>query len=342
MMAEADFSNVIRSIRERPRTDLYGPWFNLIRFRDLGFLQGQLWSEDTPAGVYRPIAALADPLEPLDIDGFWPSVTACPVERDEEARLVAFLSARGPNDVELVVPERNTSRSMDWGRFDEAPEYPVYRSRIHPAVIEAVEEIRGRWEARPERLCVLSRSNPDRSSGMPFDRILDVGCGCGDLIQGLQEGIRRREALWERSGCADLQRIRRPRLARVLDCHGIDVNPDNIEEAGRRGIPNVRVGEGEDAAGPPGEAPFDILIFCGLLNRQVTTREQAQAILRRTLPRLSRSGHIVITGYTSCHLAADDLVRHGLTVLRKSFPNRLFLDYSNYHLRQLYVARKDT
>ncbi len=61
------------------------------------------------------------------------------------------------------------------------------------------------------------------------------------------------------------------------------------------GLANVRTGEGEDFAGLPGESAFDILIFCGLLNRQVTTREQSEAILHTALSRLRRSGHVIIT-----------------------------------------------
>ncbi len=84
------------------------------------------------------------------------------------------------------------------------------------------------------------------------------------------------------------------------------------------------------------------MVFCGLLNRQITTRDQAEPILRNALSRVRRGGHIIITGYTSCHLTADDLSGLGLAVLRKCFPDRLFLDYEKYYLRQLYVARKDT
>ncbi len=71
-------------------------WCNLIRFRDLGFLQGQLWAEETPAGVYRPLAALVDLQDPVELNGFWPSVMARPVERNEEAWLASFLSSQDP------------------------------------------------------------------------------------------------------------------------------------------------------------------------------------------------------------------------------------------------------
>jgi len=320
-MTEEEFRRTVRSIRARPREDLPGIWFNRIRFRKLDFLQGQLWTEEAPAGVYRPLAALADPREPLEIDGFWPSVSAHPLEREEESRLVSFLSDQGRNDLELIVPERNTARLMDWGRFDEAPEYPVYRSCIHPAVIEAVRKIRGHGETRPET-------------------ILDVGCGCGDLLQALLDDDRKRGAGGDSSGPSDLPRSRSG-SAPTVDCRGIDSNPDNVEEARRRGLPNVRVGDGEDIAALSEHGSFDILIFCGLLNRQILSREKAERILGKALSGLRKAGHVIITGYTSCHLTAEDLARAGLAVIRKSFPDRLFLDYKDYHLRQFYVARKD-
>jgi len=78
MMTEANFSRTIRSIRERPREDLLFIWCNVIRFLDLCFLQGQLWKENDPAGTYRPIAALVDTADPIEPDGFWPSITAHP------------------------------------------------------------------------------------------------------------------------------------------------------------------------------------------------------------------------------------------------------------------------
>lgn len=341
MTKDTVFSRTIRAIRDRPREDLPILWCNLIRYQDIGFLQGQLWTETDPAGVYRPVAALTVGQDPAELNGFWPSITAHPVERDEEARIVSFLSSRGPNDVELIVPVRNTARLMDWGRFDEAPEFPVYRNRIHPVIIGATEEIRKRREVEADNPCTACRMRAEHASRKPFDRLLDVGCGCGDLIQELQDVLRSREEEWGNCGCADLRRLLRLMPPRPLECHGIDANPDNVEEAGRRGLVSIRVGDAEDVKEPPGEPAFDILIFCGLLNRQITTREQAEEILRHSLSRLRRGGHLIITGYTSCHLTADDLSRLGLVVLQKCFPDRLFLNYKEYHLRQFYVARKD-
>ncbi len=342
MMTGADFSRTIRSIRERPREDLLFIWCNMIRFLDLCFLQGQLWTENDPAGTYRPIAALVSAPDTIEPDGFWPSITACPVERDEEARLVSYLSIQGPNDVELIVPERNTARLMDWDRFDEAPEFPIYRSQIHPAVLAAVGEIRKRLPAEPQGYCSACRTSRALPNREPFDNLLDIGCGCGDLLQELQDSIRTTEQEWERYGCADLRRLRNLAPSRPLEFHGIDINPENVEEARRRGLSNIRVGEAANETDHPGEQTFDIVVFCGLLNRQVTTRDQSETILRNSLSRLRRGGHIIITGYTSCHLTADDLSGLGLTVLRKCFPDSLFPDYNEYHLRQFYIARKDT
>lgn len=126
-----------------------------------------------------------------------------------------------------------------------------------------------------------------------------------------------------------------------IECCGIDVNPDNIEAAVEKNISGLRLGDGEDIETllPP-EMMFDVIIFCGLLNRQVTTREKALKILTKALQRLRSGGHIIVTGYTSCHFSAADLAGLGMTVLRKSVPENIFRDYRGYHLRQLYTARK--
>ncbi|NPU85184.1 MAG: class I SAM-dependent methyltransferase [Syntrophaceae bacterium] len=341
MMTKEDFSGTVRSIRERPREDIPAIWCNLIRFRDLVFLQGQLWVEENPAGIYRPLAALVDPQDPVEPKGFWPSISAHPVKASEETRLVSFLSGQGPNDVELIVPERNTARLMDWNRFDEAPEYPVYRNQIHPAVVEAVQEICDTMPARTGSLCAAYLSGSERSSLKSVEKLLDVGCGCGDLIEALLGGNQAGPADWRLCGCGNLFRVPDCGRPAALDCHGIDANPDNVGEAQRRRLANIHFGDGEDVTGLPGDLMYDIMIFCGLLNRQILSREKAERILRKSMTRLRRSGHVIITGYTSCHLTADDLSRIGLAVLRKCFPGCLFLDYNEYHLRQFYVARKD-
>ncbi len=126
-----------------------------------------------------------------------------------------------------------------------------------------------------------------------------------------------------------------------IECCGLDINPDNIEAAMEKNISGLRLGDGEDIEtllSP--EMLFGVVIFCGLLNRQVTTREKALKILTKALSRLRSGGHIIVSGYTSCHFSASDLAGLGMTVLRKSIPENIFRDYRGYHLRQLYAARK--
>lgn len=145
---------------------------------------------------------------------------------------------------------------------------------------------------------------------------------------------------WEGCGCGNLVEINRCRLPN-FDCCGIDINPDNIEAAAEKNIPDIHLGDSEDiAAVLPPAMIFNVIVFSGLLNRQVTTREKAGRILTKAIQRLKRGGHIIITGYTSCHFTAADLSGMGLTVLRKCIPENIFRDYYNYSLRQLYVARK--
>jgi SAM-dependent methyltransferase len=125
-------------------------------------------------------------------------------------------------------------------------------------------------------------------------------------------------------------------------CYGIDYNPANIDAAEERNIPDIYLGDCEniDEIFPP-DMHFDLIIFSGLLNRQVVDRDKARRILDKALLKLSAGGHIIITGYTSCHLTADNLAARGIDVLRKSIPPNLFKDYMNYYLRQLYLGRKN-
>ncbi len=127
----------------------------------------------------------------------------------------------------------------------------------------------------------------------------------------------------------------------TIDCCGIDINPDNIDAAKGKDIRGIHLGDGGDIAAllPPAMI-FDIIVFCGILNRQVTTRVKAEQILTEAMHRLKHGGHIIVTGYTSCHFTATDFFGMGLKVLRKSIPENIFKDYQNYSLRQLYVARK--
>jgi hypothetical protein len=90
----------------------------------------------------------------------------------------------------------------------------------------------------------------------------------------------------------------------------------------------------------PSQLDFDIIIFSGLLNRQVTSRKKASNILHNALQKLNSGGYVIITGYTSCHFTADDLETTGIEVLKKSIPHHIFKDYQLSYLRQLYVGRK--
>ena len=174
------------------------------------------------------------------------------------------------------------------------------------------------------------------------EKLLDMGCGCGDLIKSIQHAgcTHEHPPRWEVCGCGNLMQIEHLQMP-AIDCYGIDINPDNIEAAQEKGIRLLLLGDGEDleALLPPATM-FDIVIFCGLLNRQVTSREKAVRILTAALRFLKSSGHIIVTGYTSCHFTAADFREMGLEVMRKSIPENIFRDYQSYALRQLYVARK--
>lgn len=169
-----------------------------------------------------------------------------------------------------------------------------------------------------------------------------MGCGCGALIESIHRAgcAQEHTARWEVCGCGNLMEINRAPIPTV-DCYGIDINPDNIEAAQEKGICHILLGDGEDidALLPP-DMMFEIIVFCGLLNRQVTSRKKAEQILTGAMHRLKPGDHIIVTGYTSCHFTARDFSGMGMEVLRKSIPEHIFKDYQSYSLRQLYVARK--
>lgn len=169
-----------------------------------------------------------------------------------------------------------------------------------------------------------------------------MGCGCGDLIEAIQCVCRNKQCIleWEGCGCGNLMQVNRRPLP-AIECHGIDINPDNIEAAAEKNISGIYLGDCDTVAAIlPRDLHFDLMVFCGLLNRQVTTREKARQILANALQQLKTGGHIIVTGYTSCHLTAEDFSGMGLEVLRKSIPSNIFRNYQSYYLRQLYVARK--
>lgn len=177
----------------------------------------------------------------------------------------------------------------------------------------------------------------------PPKQLLDLGCGCGNLIEAVRDRCNPRccETEWECCGCGNVIEISRGRI-RPFQCYGIDISDGNVEAARDKHLENVYVGDSEEINRiiPPG-LTFDMILFCGLLNRQVLpSKDKAFAILRNALARLSPGGYIIMTGYTSCYLTAEDLTIEGIEVLQKSLPGNLFRDYENYYLRQLYVGRK--
>ncbi len=290
---EEQFQETVKRIKNAAPVSLTGQWFNLIRAGGRDFIQGQVYDAESGKGSARNIALLVEGIGPEDIDGFWPEVTGHPVTKIEEDFLVRYISSLHENEAELIVPLRNVSPSVNWGRFDEEKEYELYASAIYPALLGAL-------------------------SGIRFKRLLDAGCGSGNLLERIAEQFPNAE------------------------CHGIDMNPDNVEASREKGLTHIYEGDAEEMDRLlPGDIMLDVIVFCGLLNRQVTERETAWNILMQAVKRLNPQGHVIITGYSSCHLTADDLSRAGLAVIRKSLPRNLFKDYETYALRQLYLCRKD-
>jgi len=143
-VTETDFERIIRNIRNRTEEEIAGFWFNLIRYGDCRFIQGIVIEDGSPRGVHRNIALLSRVATAEDIRGFWPEVSGHPVTPSEENLLVEYLSTRSPNDVELIVPERNTARPVEWDIFENSREYGIYKNHIYPEVIRAIEEIDSR------------------------------------------------------------------------------------------------------------------------------------------------------------------------------------------------------
>lgn len=287
------FRESVERVRAAAPVRLTGRWFNLIRAEGCDFIQGEVYDTEVGKGHNRNIALLVEGVEATDMEGFWPEVTGHPVSDGDEKVIVRFISSLGENEAELIVPLRNVSPSVQWGRFDEEKEYEIYASAIYPVLLDAI-------------------------AGLRFERLLDAGCGSGNLLERIAQ--------------------RHP----DAECHGIDMNPDNTEASREKGLTHIYEGRAEEMDRLlPGGIVFDMIVFCGLLNRQVTDRQQAWNILTASVKHLSPGGHIVITGYSSCHLTADDLSRAGLSVLRKCLPKNLFRHYEGYALRQLYLCRKN-
>ena len=290
--SDKDFNQLIKNIRKRPKERFSGYWFNLIKFRDYHFIQGNIADDISETGINRNIATLVDEITTDEIKGIWPEIMGYPIYESEEGLLVKYLSAQSEREVELIIPERNLARSVEWGRFDSTIEFSKYETFIYPAIVEVLE-------------------------GIEFHRFLDVGCGSGNLIKVITD-----------------------RFPNVNYC-GIDSNSKNIEAAKERKLSNVFLGDCEwidDIL--PDTLFFDMILFCGLLNIQVTDKEKADKILNKTIQRLKSGGHIIITGYSPCHFTAEDLVGKGIQVLRKSIPKNIFKDYMGYYIRQLYLGRR--
>ncbi|HQF75485.1 MAG TPA: class I SAM-dependent methyltransferase [Syntrophales bacterium] len=99
---------------------------------------------------------------PEDIQGFRPEVIGHPVTETEAAFLVGYIGSLDEHEVELIAPLRNVSPSVNRGRFDEEKEYGICESAIYPALLNAL-------------------------SGIPFSRLLDAGCGSGNLLERIAE-----------------------------------------------------------------------------------------------------------------------------------------------------------
>ncbi|MCX5906927.1 MAG: class I SAM-dependent methyltransferase, partial [Deltaproteobacteria bacterium] len=117
--------------------------------------------------------------------------------------------------------------------------------------------------------------------GISFRCILDVGCGSGNLLQAFRD--------------------RYPQAC----FYGVDISPDNVEAAGEKGFAHVCEGDAQSLDKLFGkEILFDLIIFCGVLNRQIMDAETASTILDKSIKLLTPGGHILITGYSSCHFTA--------------------------------------
>ena len=337
-LSNSEFHTLIEKIRRRPDETVSGQWFNVITYGTCSFIQGNIINDDASSGIMRNIASLVDIVLIDDIAGFWPEIQGHPITITEESTLIDYLSSRGAHEVELIVPERNRARPVDWDRFDETTEYKMYKEHIYPAIMDTIVDI------------TYDRGMNDLPSGHVGSveleknalRLLDMGCGSGNLIEDINARFRLGSGE-KQGGCIDggaLAEVSKKRLP-VFECYGVDINPANVDAAEEKHLKNIFLGDCEHIDGifPP-DLNFDIIIFSGLLNRQVTDRDKAFRILDKTLKKLKHGGFVIITGYTSCHLTAENLTHMGIDVLKKCIPGNLFKDYFDYYLRQLYLGRK--
>ena len=287
------FQAMIRMIRRRPRQQISGHWFNIVEAAGHRFLQGPISTDVRGQKRNGGLAHITRLVRAEDIAGFWPETTGRLLNPEECHATAAFISSLDGRDVELIVPLRNRALPVRWESFEDSREYPLYAAHIYPNILSALSEI-------------------------TFRRLLDVGCGSGNLLAAIRRD--HPEAYYA----------------------GLDISPDNVEAAKEKGFDDIREERGENVAAAYAAAPlFDVIVFCGVLNRQIMDGDSARKILKKTLSRLGKGGHVIITGYSSCHFSARDLKRQGLTVLKKSIPANIFKNYDEFYLRQFYVARKD-
>lgn len=105
-----------------------------------------------------------------------------------------------------------------------------------------------------------------RAASLPGDRVLDLGCGNGNLIRMLREVKR-------------------------ASCWGADLSPQMIREAGKNLGDKVNLAVADAAALPYGDGQFDIVI-CNASFHHYTEPERAVEEIRRVL----RTGGTLILG----------------------------------------------
>jgi hypothetical protein len=88
---ENKFTELIHTIRRRPQESFSGYWFNLIKYQDYHFIQGNIADEVSECGINRNIATLVDKKKPNDISGTWPEIMGHPVEESEDLNIMSHL-----------------------------------------------------------------------------------------------------------------------------------------------------------------------------------------------------------------------------------------------------------